>query len=105
MTGRSKWVVVPGMVAIAVAATMLSAYAGLQSGADAPAPAADETATEKANREAFGKAKPGPWAYSGSSGYTFYVGGGMGRSPLQPVKFPHPVHVNALKMNLSLIHI
>jgi hypothetical protein len=87
---------IPGMVAIALVATMLSAYAGSQS-AETPAPAgAEETATQKANREAFGKAKPGPWAYSGASGYTNYLGGGIGYSPEQPVKFPHPVHVNAL---------
>ena len=62
MTGRSKWVLIPGMVAIAIAATMLSAYAGSQTAADAPAAAAEETATQKANREAAGKAEPGPWA-------------------------------------------
>ncbi|MFM9013307.1 MAG: cytochrome c3 family protein [Gemmatimonadota bacterium] len=104
MTARRKWVMIPGMVAIALVATMLSAYAGSQS-AETPAPAgAEETATQKANREAFGKAKPGPWAYSGASGYTNYLGGGIGYSPEQPVKFPHPVHVNALKMNCAFCH-
>jgi hypothetical protein len=83
---------------------MLSAYAGSQSAADAPAATAEETATQKANAEAFGKAEPGPWAYSGASGYTFYVGGGIGRSPEQPVKFPHPVHVNTLQMNCAFCH-
>ena len=105
MTGRRKWVLIPGMVAIAIAATMLSAYAGSRTAQDAAAPAANagaaETATQTANREAAGKAKPGPWAYSGASGYTFYVGGGIGRSPEQPVKFPHPVHVNTLQMNCA----
>ena len=115
MTGRRKWIVVPGLVAITLVATMMSAYAGSQA-ADAPqdAPqdaaqdaaqeAVPETATEVANREAFGKAKPGPWAYSGASGYTNYIGGGIGRSPEQPIKFPHPVHVNALKMNCAFCH-
>ena len=64
MTGRRKWVIVPGLLAIAVSATMMSAYAGSRSAAAPQAPptpaAATETATEKANREAFGKAKPGP---------------------------------------------
>jgi Cytochrome c7 and related cytochrome c len=105
MTGRRKWVVIPGLVAIAFAATMMSAYAGSQSAApQAPAAGTAETATEAANREAFGKAKPGPWAYSGASGYTNYLGGGIGRSPEQPVKFPHPVHVNSLKMNCAFCH-
>ena len=105
MTGRRKWVVIPGLVAIAFAATMMSAYAGSQSAApQAPAAGTPETATEAANREAFGKAQPGPWSYSGASGYTFYVGGGIGRSPVQPVKFPHPVHVNSLKMNCAFCH-
>lgn len=76
---------------------------GVADAQDAPAGAA-ETATQAANREAAGKAQPGPWAYSGASGYTFYVGGGIGRSPEQPVKFPHPVHVNTLQMNCAFCH-
>jgi hypothetical protein len=104
MTGRSKWVLIPGISAIAISATMLSAFAGSQTAEQPPAPAANETATQRANREAFGKAEQGPWAYSGSSGYTFYIGGGIGRSPEQPVKFPHPVHVNTLQMNCAFCH-
>ncbi len=114
MTGRSKWVVIPGLVAIALAATMMSAYAGARTAQGAAQPAAQpaaqtaagapETATQIANREAFGKAKPGAWAYSGASGYTNYLGGGIGRSPVQPVVFPHPVHVNTLKMNCAFCH-
>ena len=105
MIGRRKWIVIPGMVAIAISATMMSSYAGSQSAAPQP-PAGDsvETATAKANREAFGKAERGPWAYSGASGYTNYIGGGIGRSPEQPVKFPHPVHVNTLQMNCAFCH-
>jgi hypothetical protein len=90
------------MVVVAIGATIVSAYAGSQTAA--PQAAATETATEKANREAFGKAVLGPWAYSGSGSYTFYIGGGMGRSPEQPVKFPHPVHVNSLQMNCTFCH-
>ena len=106
MTGRTKWIVVPGLVVIAIAATMMSAYAGSQAGADAPQAAtqAPATATEQANLDAFGKAEPGSWAYSGGSGYTMYVGGGIGRSPEQPIKFPHPVHVNTLQMNCAFCH-
>ena len=104
MTGLKKWVVIPGAAAIVVAAVMMSAYAGSQTSAVAQSPAAKETATAQANREAAGKAKPGPWAYSGASGYTNYIGGGVGRSPVQPVKFPHTVHVNSLKMNCVFCH-
>ena len=104
MTGLRKWVVISGVAAIVIAATMMSAFAGPQ-GTAAPAPVATkETATQIANREATGKAVPGPWAYSGASGYTTYIGGGVGRSPVQPVKFPHPVHVNTLKMNCVFCH-
>ncbi len=109
MIGRRKWVIVPAIVALAPAATMMPAYAGSQSAAppaaqQATPASAPETATEQANREAFGKAEPGPWAYSGASGYTQYIGGGIGRSPVQPVKFPHPVHVNTLQMNCAYCH-
>jgi hypothetical protein len=104
MTGLRKWAAIAGVAAIAVTATMMSAYAGAQQGA-APAPAGKkETATEAANREASGKAVPGPWAYSGASGYTHYLGQGTGRSPVQPIKFPHPVHVNTLKINCVFCH-
>ena len=98
MTGRWKWLVISGVVAIAVASTLMSAYAGSNQSGAAPK-AATENATQKANREAAGKAKSGPWGYSGASGYTHYLGQGTGRSPAQPVKFPHPVHVNTLQMN------
>jgi hypothetical protein len=105
MARLSKWVVIPGVAAIALAATMMSAYAASQQGGTAaPAAGAKETATEAANREAKGKAVAGPWAYSGASGYTNYLGGGVGRSPVQPVKFPHTVHVNTLKMNCVFCH-
>lgn len=107
MTGIRKWVAIVGVAAIAAVATMMSAYAGAQQGAATPAPAKDakkETATEAANREASGKAVPGPWAYSGASGYTHYIGQGTGRSPVQPIRFPHPVHVNTLKINCVYCH-
>jgi hypothetical protein len=105
MTGLRKWAAIAGVAAIAVTATMMSAYAGAQQGAATPAPTGKkETATETANREASGKAVPGPWAYSGASGYTHYIGQGTGRSPVQPIKFPHPVHVNGLKLNCVYCH-
>jgi hypothetical protein len=103
MTGLRKWAAIAGVAAIAVAATMMSAHAGAQQGAATAAPK-KETPTEAANREAAGKAVPGPWAYSGASGYTHYLGQGTGRSPVQPIKFPHPVHVNTLKINCVFCH-
>lgn len=104
--GLRKWAAIAGIGAIAVVATMMSAYAGARQGPGTPAPQAaqKETATQAANREAAGKAVPGPWAYSGASGYTNYLGGGVGRSPVQPIKFPHPVHVNTLKINCVFCH-
>lgn len=104
MTGRRKWLAITGVVVIAIASTLMSAYAGNYQTAAATAAGKTETATEKANREAAGKAKPGPWGYSGASGYTNYLGEGTGRSPVQPVKFPHPVHVNTLQMNCVFCH-
>lgn len=109
MTGLRKWVAALGVAAIILVASLMSAWANeTQGGAATAQPAAAqparETATEAANREAAGKARPGPWAYSGASGYTNYIGGGTGRSPVQPVAFPHPVHVNTLKMNCLFCH-
>lgn len=108
MTGLSRWVIIAGACAgaCALAATVTSTRAGAQQGAVTTVPAAGtkETATQIANREAAGKATAGPWGYSGGSGYTNYLGGGIGRSPVQPVAFPHPVHVNTLKMNCAFCH-
>ncbi|MBM4195085.1 MAG: cytochrome C [Gemmatimonadetes bacterium] len=98
-----RWVVVPSLAAVLLAAAIITASARAPQGAP-QATATAETATQKANREALGKAPRGPWAYSGASGYTNYVGGGVGRSPVQPVAFPHPVHVNTLKMNCVYCH-
>ncbi|HVZ48138.1 MAG TPA: cytochrome c3 family protein [Gemmatimonadaceae bacterium] len=102
MMRPSRWVVVPAAAALTLAASIITASARAPQGA-APAPA-QETATQKANREATGKAPRGPFAYSGASGYTNYLGGGVGRSPEQPIKFPHPVHVNTLKLNCVYCH-
>ena len=106
MTGSRKWLAIGGIAAIAIVASLMSAFAGPPQAASAPAASqpAKETATQLANREATGKAPPGPWAYSGASGYTNYLGQGTGRSPVQPIAFPHPVHVNTLKMNCVFCH-
>lgn len=60
MTSRSKWALAPAFFAIAMAATMLSAYSGASSS--------------------------------------------QGNSPVQPIKFPHPVHVKELGMNCLYCH-
>jgi hypothetical protein len=60
MALRSKWLAVPGFLAIAAAAAMLSAYSGASSS--------------------------------------------QGASPEQPVRFPHPQHVQTLGMNCLYCH-
>ena len=60
MTKRRKWTAIPGLIALAAGAVILSAYSGASS----------------------------------SQGY----------SPVQPIKFPHPVHVQKLGMNCLYCH-
>jgi hypothetical protein len=60
MTQQRKWFAIPGFLALAAVAAMLSAYAGASSS--------------------------------------------QGNSPVQPVKFPHPTHVQTLKMNCVYCH-
>jgi len=102
MTKPPRWFVVPTVAALTLAASIITASARAPQVA-APA-ATQETLTQQANREAIGKAPRGPMAYSGASGYTNYLGGGVGRSPAQPINFPHPVHVNTLKLNCVYCH-
>ena len=106
MRRPSRWIVIPGVAALTLAASIITASARAPQGAAGTAQAAgpQETLTQKANREATGKAPRGPWAYSGASGYTNYLGGGVGRSPVQPIAFPHPVHVNVAKLNCVYCH-
>jgi hypothetical protein len=104
MSRPPRWIVIPAVAALTLAASIITASARAPQGATAPAAGAQETLTQKANREAAGQAPRGPWAYSGASGYTNYLGGGVGRSPAQPIAFPHPVHVNTLKLNCVYCH-
>jgi hypothetical protein len=60
MTNRRTWALVPAFFAIAISATLLSAYSGASSS--------------------------------------------QGVSPEQPIKFPHPVHVQQLGMNCLYCH-
>ena len=96
MIRPNRWVVIPTVAAVALAASIISASARAPQGG-APA-ATQETATQKYNREAAGKAPRGPWAYSGASGYTNYLGGGVGRPP-GPQHRQHPAQQdeNALR--------
>jgi hypothetical protein len=119
MTGRRKRLVVSGFAVLAAIAIAAAASAGSLLGArDAVAQDAAPVApaeiegikkgepgylTLAANLEARGKAARGPWAYPGASNYNNYFGGASD-SPEQPVKFPHPVHVNTLKMNCVFCH-
>ncbi len=105
MTRRRKWAAIPGLALIAVTATVLSAYSGAQAGAAsqaAPAaqPAAQpaaptDTAALRAQRDT--QPAAGPWAYSGASS-------DQGNSPEQPIRFPHPQHVQSLQMNCLYCH-
>ena len=123
MLGRRLWTVVPGFLLVAAAVAGIAAFSGsLQGaqkgtapGASPPVAAASQVvidgvkpgqpgyATLLANLEVRGKAPRGPWGYSGSSNFNRYFVG-VSRSPVQPVKFPHPVHVNTLKMNCVFCH-
>lgn len=60
MTSGSKWALVPAFLAIAITATLLSAYSGASSS--------------------------------------------QGFSPVQPIAFPHPVHVKTLGLNCLYCH-
>jgi Cytochrome c7 and related cytochrome c len=60
MTKRRKWTAIPGLVALAAGAVILSAYSGASSS--------------------------------------------QGNSPVQPIKFPHPIHVQKLGMNCLYCH-
>src|SRR5688572_19843243 len=114
MPGRRSWAWVTGFIGVAAAVAALSSYTGSLYSAQQPAPAANQPinglnpgqpgyATAKANQDAQGKAPRGPWAYSGSSNFNRYFVG-PSRSPNQPIAFPHPVHVNTLKMNCVFCH-
>ena len=84
----SRWrvsAVIAGLFAIGAIATGVSAYQGVQ----AAGAAADTTLVTNAPR--------GPWGYSAASS-------DQNDSPVQPIKFPHPVHVQKLAMNCVYCH-
>ena len=123
MTGRRKWAAIPGLVLVAAFATALSAWSGARSQAATPGapqpqaqpsnPAAPQGAPAPATTPAAGPvegstrttvyATPdtnparGPWGYSGASS-------DQNESPEQPVRFPHPAHVQKAGMNCVYCH-
>ena len=131
MTGRRKWAAIPGLVAIAALATALSAYSGATSqtgggvpqraqsqppggpqqvGAPSPsleqpvgAAAAPDTGTLGTSTVTQTVAVPdtnparGPWGYSAASSDQNF-------SPVQPIRFPHPAHVQKAGMNCVYCH-
>jgi hypothetical protein len=87
MTMRRKWAVVPGLLALVAAAVMLSASQS------APNQQNQQQQPARINTTA----QAGPWGYSAASS-------DQGRSPDQPIAFPHPVHVQVLGMNCLYCH-
>jgi hypothetical protein len=81
-TAPRKWAAIPGFVGVAAATAVLSAWQGA-------ATTQDSVTTHD----------PGPpgWAYHGASS-------SQGFSPVQPIKFPHPLHVKGLGMNCLYCH-
>ena len=133
MTGRRKWAAIPGLVLVAAFATALSAWSGARShdaearlaseqtppaapqptdsGALRSAPAATgaPAATAQSGGPAEGSTRTvvvdvpdtnpahGPWGYSAASSDQNF-------SPVQPVRFPHPSHVQKAGMNCVYCH-
>jgi len=100
MTRGSRWAVIPGLAAIAAAATLLSAYSGaLSARQDATEQVAPSELRDPEAIKAAMDTTPasGPWAYSGASS-------SAGSSPEQPIAFPHRVHVQGAGMNCLYCH-
>jgi hypothetical protein len=81
-TARRKWAAIPGFVGVAAATAVLSAWQG--------------AATTQDSVQVHDPGPPG-WAYHGASS-------SQGFSPVQPIKFPHPLHVKALGLNCVYCH-
>ena len=127
MSKRKQWAAIPAFFVVAAIAAGLSAYSGATAKAAdaAQAPAAapaspmaypsgegyswqgldgvrnntEAQALPKIKGDSGLKLDPkqGPWAYSGASSP-------QNRSPVQPVAFPHPQHVQKLGMNCTYCH-
>lgn len=101
MTIRKKWAVLPGLVVLAAIAAIASAYTGARQQQQSQQPTAAPATTPSAH--ATNKAPDttivnrGEWGYWGGSTR-------QGRSPVQPIAFPHPRHVQTLGMNCLYCH-
>jgi hypothetical protein len=78
------------MLATITGVVVIAAFAPSVSTAGAQAPAAADTTTQV-------NAPKGPWGYHGASSI-------QGYQPEQPIKFPHPVHVQKVGMNCQYCH-
>jgi hypothetical protein len=89
-TRRRQWAAIPALVAVVAAVAALAAYQGASSQQVAtPKSPSDTVITHDPG--------PGPWGYHGASSP-------QGYSPVQPIKFPHPKHVQGLGMNCVYCH-
>jgi len=97
----SKWTTVPALAVAAVLAVAISAYSGASQNADAQSAARPAAAAPSSAQSGTAgldlNAPKGPWGYSGASS-------DQGYQPEQPVKFPHPQHVQRLGMNCVYCH-
>ena len=90
-TSWRKWAAVPGLVALMAATTAISARISRAQQVAAPSTTVAADTTTKLN------APRGPWGFSGGSS-------AQGYSPEQPIKFPHPTHVQQAGMNCQYCH-
>jgi hypothetical protein len=105
MTIRSKWAVVPGFVVLTSIAAIASAYTGArQQQPSAPTP--DTSAKGRDERPSARATNKAPDTVIVNRGEWGYWGGStpQGRSPTQPIAFPHPRHVQTLGMNCLYCH-
>jgi hypothetical protein len=91
MTPRRKWAVIPGLFALAAAAILMSAYQG------ASTSTAQQAALPQGSAQFPEQPAHPSWGYWGASTP-------QGRAPVQPINFPHPVHVKTLGLNCVYCH-
>jgi len=96
MTQWRKWAAAPGLAILAASAVLLSAYAGAAGSSVTPTPV-NRASADRASDSIPSMPDRGEWGYHGGSTP-------IGRSPVQPIAFPHPTHVGKLKMNCLYCH-
>ena len=82
---------IPGLFALAAAAVLMSAYQGASTSPNR------STATPQGTSPFPQQPAHPAWGYWGGSSP-------QGRSPVQPINFPHPVHVQTLGLNCVYCH-